>query len=45
MENRKNSPPLANFCKVVNSLGYEIKIVKKINVIVVNIEPVYSSLL
>lgn len=29
MENRRNSPSLANFCKIVNSLGYEIKIVKK----------------
>lgn len=29
MENRKNSPSLSNFCKIVNSLGYEIKIVKK----------------
>ncbi len=29
MESRKNSPSLANFCKIVNSLGYELKIEKK----------------
>ena len=29
MESRKNSPSLASFCKIVNSLGYELKIEKK----------------
>lgn len=30
MESRKNSPSLANFCKIVNTLGYELIIQKKI---------------
>ena len=29
MESRKNSPSLANFCKIVNGLGYELRIEKK----------------
>lgn len=29
MESRKNSPSLATFCKIANSLGYQVSLVKK----------------
>ncbi|MBR4344191.1 MAG: helix-turn-helix transcriptional regulator [Lachnospiraceae bacterium] len=29
MESQKNSPTLSNFCKIVNKLGYELRIEKK----------------